>query len=126
MYGGKSLDSRKLMGHILSRAESLFDGKLILSSENYEETCCFGLEGRDSDSLYQLLQSVAGVEAIVIIRQETPENCTVGFRSRDWVDVGSIAKSFGGGGHKNAAGLSITGTIAELRPKIIKAFENVF
>jgi phosphoesterase RecJ-like protein len=126
IYGGKSLDSRRLIGHILARAESFFDGKLILCSEEYEETCCFGLEGRDSDSLYQLLQSVGGMEAIVIIRQETPENCTVGFRSRDWVDVGSVAASFGGGGHKNAAGLSIMGTIAELKPKILKAFEKVF
>ena len=126
MYGGKSLDSRRLIGHILLRAESLFDGKLILSSEEYEETCRFGLEGRDSDTLYQLLQSVTETQAIVIIRQETPENCTVGFRSRDWVDVGAIANSFGGGGHKNAAGLSIPGTIAELRPRIIQAFDSVF
>ena len=126
MYGGKSLDSRRLIAHILLRAESLFDGKLILSSEEYEETCRFGLEGRDSDTLYQLLQSVAGVQAIVIIRQESPGNCTVGLRSRDCIDVGSIAVSLGGGGHKNAAGCSIAGTIAELRPRIIKAFENVF
>ena len=126
IHDGKSLDSRRLLAHILLKAESLFDGKLIFSCEGYEETCRFGLEGRDSDNLYQLLQSVAGVQAIVIIRQETPEKCTVGFRSRDWVDVRSIAESFGGGGHKNAAGLSITGTISELRPKIIKAFEKVF
>ena len=126
MHGGKSLDSRRLLGHILTRAESLFGGKLILSVEEYEETCRFGLEGRDSDSLYQLLQAVAGCEAIVIIRQETPEKCTIGLRSRDWVDVRRIAESFGGGGHKNAAGFSTAGTISELRPKIIKAFENTF
>ena len=126
MHGGKSLGSRKLIGHILLRAEPLFGGKLIISSENYEETCEYGLEGRDSDALYQLLQSVDGVEAMVIIRQESPENCTVGFRSRDWVDVVRIAKSFGGGGHKNAAGLFTAGTIEELKPKIIKAFESVF
>jgi phosphoesterase RecJ-like protein len=126
IHGGKSLDSRRLIGLVLNRAESFYDGKLIFSSEEYEETARFGLESRDSDSLYRLFQSVAGMEAIVIIRQETPENCTVGFRSRDWVDVGIIAKSFGGGGHKNAAGLSIRGTIAALKPLLIKAFENVF
>jgi phosphoesterase RecJ-like protein len=124
--GGRSLDSRRLMGLVLNKAESFFDGKLILSSEEYEETRRFGLESRDSDSIYQLFQSVAGMEAIVIIRQESPENCTVGFRSRDWVDVGSIAGSFGGGGHKNAAGLSIKGTIAGLKPLIIEAFKHVF
>jgi phosphoesterase RecJ-like protein len=126
IYGGKSLDSRKLIGHILLRAEPLFDGKLVFSSEKYEETCRYGYESRDSDILFQLFQSVDGVEAIVIIRQETPENCTIAFRSRSWVDVGTIAESFGGGGHKNASGCIIPGSIAELKPALIKAFEAVF
>ncbi|MDR0511581.1 MAG: bifunctional oligoribonuclease/PAP phosphatase NrnA [Treponema sp.] len=126
MYGGKSLRSRKLIGQILLNAESLFEGRLIISCEGQAETKTYGAESRDSDTLYQLLQSVDGVQAIVIIRQESQENCTVGFRSRDWVDVGSIAESFGGGGHKNAAGLYIQGTIAELKQEIIRAFENIF
>jgi phosphoesterase RecJ-like protein len=126
IYGGKSLDSRKLIGHILLRAEPLFDGKLVFSSEEYEETCRYGYESRDSDILFQLFQSVDGVEAIVIIRQETPENCTIAFRSRSWVDVGSIAESFGGGGHMNASGCIIPGSIAELKPRVVKAFEKVF
>jgi phosphoesterase RecJ-like protein len=126
IHGGKTLGSRILMGILLARLESFFDGRLLLSFEKYEEARRFGLEGRDSDSLYQLLQSVAGVEAIVIIRQETPENCTVGLRSRNAVDVAAIAAAFGGGGHKNAAGLSAAGTIDELRPKLLAAFEAVF
>jgi phosphoesterase RecJ-like protein len=124
--GGKSLSSRILLGHILSRSEALFEGRLILSVENFEDTRLFGLEGRDSDSLYQLLQSVAGVEAIAIIREEAPEKCTVGLRSRDQIDVAAIAASFGGGGHKNAAGLSIDGTISDIKPQIIEAFARVF
>jgi phosphoesterase RecJ-like protein len=123
IHGGKSLGSRVLLGHILSRAEPYYEGKLIVSSEKYEETQEFGLEGRDSDSLYQLLQSVEGVEAILIIRQESPENCTVGLRSRDKVDVAKIAAQFGGGGHKNAAGISIPGHIEALQPRLIQAFE---
>jgi phosphoesterase RecJ-like protein len=66
------------------------------------------------------------MEAIVIIRQESPEKCTLGFRSRDAVDVAAIAAQFGGGGHKNAAGLTIAGTIEELQPKIIEAFRKIF
>jgi phosphoesterase RecJ-like protein len=126
IHGGKSLDSRILMGLVLARTQSYFDGRLLLSSEEYEETQRFGLEGRDSDNLYQLLQNVEGGEAIVIIRQETPERCTVGLRSRDAVDVAAIAAQFGGGGHKNAAGLSIDGTIGEIKPKILEAFSRIF
>ncbi|MDR1058756.1 MAG: bifunctional oligoribonuclease/PAP phosphatase NrnA, partial [Treponema sp.] len=112
--GGKSLESRILMGRVLARTESYFGGRLLLSTEEYEEIRRFGVEGRDSDSFYMLLQAVAGVEAIVIIRQENPGRCTVGFRSRDRIDVAAIAAAFGGGGHKNAAGLSAPGTAAEL------------
>jgi len=126
IYGGKSLNSRRLIGQTLARAESFFDGKLILSTEDYEEIMSFGLENWDSDSLYGLLQSVEGVEAIAMIRQETPEACIVGLRSRSAVDVGSIAGQFGGGGHKNASGFSIDGTIEETKEKIVKVFESVF
>jgi phosphoesterase RecJ-like protein len=42
------------------------------------------------------------------------------------VDVAAIAAQFGGGGHKNAAGLSVDGTIDELKPKILEAFGRIF
>jgi phosphoesterase RecJ-like protein len=126
IHGGKSLDSRRLMGTVLARTQAFFGGKLLLSWETLEDTARYGAEGRDSDNLYQLLQSVAGVEAIVVLRQESPEKCTIGFRSRDMVDVAAIAACFGGGGHKNAAGLSLPGTISEIRPKILDAFAAVF
>jgi len=126
IHGGKSLDTRVFMGHILSRAESLFNGKLIISYETFEETQRFGQEGRDSDSLYQMLQSVAGVEAIAIIRQELADSCTVGFRSIDKIDVAAVAAAFGGGGHKNAAGVSIKGTISDVKPRIIETFTKIF
>jgi phosphoesterase RecJ-like protein len=99
---------------------------LIVSSEEYDDICSLGKESRDSDSLYSLLQTVTGVEAIVIIRQESPDYCTLGFRSRSWVDVGNIASVLGGGGHKNAAATKLSGTIEELKPQIINAFEQIF
>lgn len=126
IYGGKTLDSRKFLGNILLRSESLFGGQLIISSEENEEIRNFGIESRDSDSLYQLLLTIEGAEAIVIFRQETPEKCSVGLRSRDWVDVGSIALSFGGGGHKNASGFTVQGTIPELKSALIKVFNGIF
>ncbi|MDR1374332.1 MAG: bifunctional oligoribonuclease/PAP phosphatase NrnA [Treponema sp.] len=124
--GGKNLNSRILMGIVLSRAQPCFDGRLILSFEEYEDTQRYGLDSRDSDMLYQLLQSVTGVEAVAVIRQETPENCTVGLRSRDRVNVSEIAARLGGGGHKNAAGLSIPGHIAEIRSRLLEEFKKQF
>lgn len=126
MNGGKSPESRKLLSVMLSRVEYYYGGRLAVTWEELEDTQLYGLEGRDSDMLYQLIQSIRGVKAIISIRQETEDNCTVGFRSLDDVDVGKIAESFGGGGHKQASGLSIRGTVRELKPVLIEAFKKSF
>jgi phosphoesterase RecJ-like protein len=124
--GGKTLGSRQLAGLILSRARPLYGGKLIVSHEDYSDSRRHGGESRDSDAIYQLLMSVEGVEAAALIRQETPENCTLGLRSKDRIDVASVAAEFGGGGHKNAAGASVDGVIAGIEPVLIQAFSRFF
>jgi len=125
MNGGKPLNSRILLGRILARTESHFDGKLLLSYETQEEYTSFGMESRDSDNLNNLLLSVEGVEAVVIIRQELADNCTVGLRSIDKINVSEIAASLGGGGHKNASGLTMQGDIPYVKQKMLEAFSNV-
>jgi phosphoesterase RecJ-like protein len=124
--GGKSLNSRLLMGTVLAKTRSYYGGRLLVSSETLEESKRFGLESRDSDMLYQLLQSIEGVEAMVIIRQENAEECTMGLRSRDRINVAEIAKQFGGGGHKNASGAKTASTIPALEEKVVSAFGACF
>jgi phosphoesterase RecJ-like protein len=126
IHGGKSLNSRLLTGLVLSRTRAFYGGRLLLSFEEYEDAQRYGGESRDSDMIYQLLMSIDGVEAAALIRQEKPDNCTLGLRSRDRIDVAAIAALFGGGGHKNAAGASAAGTLAELEPRLVKAFEPSF
>jgi phosphoesterase RecJ-like protein len=126
MTGGKSLASRQLLGAILSRTESFFDGKLIISSEELAETEKYGHESRDSDMLYQLLLSIQYVEAAVVIRQESEENCTVGLRSKDTVNVATLAAAFGGGGHKNAAGFMKAGKIDEIKNALLSECNKIF
>ena len=126
MYGGKSLYSRKLMGDILSRTEAHYDGALLVSTVTLQDQQRYGLASRDSDTLYQLLLGIAGCEAAMIIRQESETDCTVGLRARERIDVGSIAASFGGGGHRLAAGLSIRGDVTEVKDKLCAAFEPWF
>jgi phosphoesterase RecJ-like protein len=123
--GGKALASRRLLGLVLGRTESFFDGKLLFSWEEFDETEKYGVKNRDSDTLYQLLMSIGGVEAAAIIRQSLPEQCAIGLRSRDAIDVSRIAAVFGGGGHKNAAGAYVKGRIADLKPRVIGEFEKV-
>ena len=123
--GRKSMHSRLQMGNILSRTESFFNGKLLITYETLEEFQAYGFESRDSESLNQLLLSIEGIEAIAIIRQECADNCTVSLRSTDKINVAQIASFFGGGGHKNAAGLTMKGGIPYVKQILLNSFQNI-
>ena len=45
-------------------------------------------------------------------------------RSKGDVDIGSVAKEFGGGGHKNAAGCTATGAIDSLQKRFIQMIDK--
>ena len=122
---GKPFSTRKLLGILLNKAETYLDGRLVVTYESLEDTKAFGLEGRDSDSLYQLLLSAKGVEAVAFLRQDTPLTCTGGFRSQDKIDVSLVAAKFGGGGHKNASGMSCDGRVETLIPQVVKEFARI-
>lgn len=122
---GKPYSTRQLLGVLLSKAERYLDGKLVITYETLEDTKKYGSEGRDSDSLYQLLLSSQDVEAAVFLRQDTISTCTGGFRSVDKIDVSQVAAKFGGGGHKNASGMSTDGKIENLIPLIVKEFAKI-
>ncbi|MBU0928932.1 MAG: bifunctional oligoribonuclease/PAP phosphatase NrnA [Spirochaetes bacterium] len=126
MNGGKPFASRKLLGELLTRAETRYGGKLIVTSMDLDDQERYGLVGRDSDMLYQLLLTVSGMEVAVVVRQESPTDCTVGFRSRESVDVAAIAASFGGGGHRLAAGLHIPGQVKDIVQRVSLAFAPIF
>lgn len=122
---GKPWSTRKLLGMLLTRAERYLGGKLIITWETQDDTFKLGSEGRDSDALYQLLLSTKDVKAAVFLRQDSPTTCTGGFRSLDEVDVSTVAAKFGGGGHKNASGMSTEGRIDTLIPSIVKEFARI-
>lgn len=119
---GKQWNTRKLLGVMLAKSERYLDGKLVVACETQEETAEYGADGRDSDSYYSLMLEVEGVEAVLLVRQDTDFTCTLGFRSKDSCDVSAIAAKFGGGGHKNAAGASTEGRIETVLPQVIKEF----
>jgi len=123
---GKKINSRILLGRMLSRIEPHFDGKLLYSYETLDDFNAFGLESRDSDTLNQLMLLTKGVKVIVIIRQECADYCTVSFRSVEKINVAEIAASFGGGGHKNAAGLTMKGDIPFVKKEVLESFKNIF
>ena len=124
--GGRTHGSRRLLGRILDRSRLYYDDRLIVSWEELADRKELETLDRDSDSMYHMLQSIGGIEAVVVIREERENVFTVGLRSNNDTDVGLIAKDFGGGGHQKAAGCSLTGDKESVLNRIISSFEKSF
>ena len=125
MYADRELARFRLLGQSLVRTRTYYDGRLLLTWETLEDLK--GVTARGSDELYRMLQSVKGVRVVALIREESEAACSVGLRSNGEVDVGSIARSLGGGGHRAAAGFTLNArrdeaeglVVAELRAALI-------
>ncbi len=121
--GGRSLGSRRLLGRILDRAELYFNGRLVVSWENWKDWRELGGE-KDSDLLYQALLSIKGIEAAAVIKEQNDGICVVGLRSVTDLDVSDIARFLGGGGHRKAAGCSVSGDRHDVTEHLLQIFAD--
>jgi phosphoesterase RecJ-like protein len=74
----------------------------------------------DSEGIISYLIGIAGVEAAAIIRETpTPHEYRLSLRSKGKLDVARVAETFSGGGHRNASGCTIHGSLVEVTEKIV-------
>jgi phosphoesterase RecJ-like protein len=73
------------------------------------------------DGLINYGRSIHNVE-VALLFQEISKDCfKVGFRSKELVDVNSLANKFGGGGHNRAAGCILKGDLETIKTQVITA-----
>ena len=75
----------------------------------------------DTEGLINLPLTVREIRASAFFKELTPNEYRVSLRSKGSIDVAAVAKRFGGGGHKNAAGCSVSGTYVEARQAVVAA-----
>ena len=59
----------------------------------------------ETEGIIETLRNISGVEISAFLKENKTEEIKVGLRSKTYGDVSAIAQTFGGGGHKKAAGL---------------------
>lgn len=76
-----------------------------------------------TDGFVNYPRSVRGVEVAIFFRQVGEEAFKVGFRSKGRVDVGALSREFGGGGHHNAAGAVVEGSLDQVRSTVFSRLD---
>ncbi len=81
----------------------------------------YEVSGEDLDGIAEYPRSVNGVKLALLFRDLGHGKVKISFRSVRGVDANALAKQFGGGGHARASGALVSGTMDEVRGKVIAA-----
>ncbi len=66
------------------------------------------------ESIVDIVRTTQQAEVAAVFKEVEPQHWSVSMRSKADVDLAAVASEFGGGGHRLAAGYSITGSIDDV------------
>jgi len=124
VYDSSNMGRLKLFGAVLSAMQIDATGRIAIVYLDHEMAREAGGTYEDTEGLINIPLTVKEIQAVVFFKQVEGEEYRVSMRSKDDIDVGAVAKMFGGGGHKNAAGCTVTGAIDVLQKLFIEKIEQ--
>ncbi|MFG0256141.1 MAG: bifunctional oligoribonuclease/PAP phosphatase NrnA [Rhodopirellula sp. JB053] len=119
LYERDTLGRLKLRGLILSRTTSEIDGALVYTYVEKDDFAACGAEPNDTEDAINLTLAVRGTQAAVIFVGQVRGGFKLSFRSRCGLDCNEVARQFGGGGHKAAAGAFLEGSLDEVQGRVL-------
>jgi bifunctional oligoribonuclease and PAP phosphatase NrnA len=124
VYDSNNMGRLKLFGAVLGAMQIDQTGRIAIVYVDHEMARTAGGTYEDTEGLVNLPLTVKEIEAVIFFKQEKGDEYRISLRSKGDIDIGSIAKEYGGGGHKNAAGLTVSGPIEELQRTLVAKIER--
>ncbi|HEU5214193.1 MAG TPA: bifunctional oligoribonuclease/PAP phosphatase NrnA [Gaiellaceae bacterium] len=126
VYESVEFAKLKLLARALDRAEVLEGGRIVASNLLRSDFAQAGAAEPYSEGIIDYLRAVEGAELAVLIREQLSKSAHKykgSLRSSiDELDVSAIARRFGGGGHRQAAGFSTDLPLEEIVEQIREGF----
>lgn len=112
----------RLWGEALSTLQ--WRGRVIWAEITQAMRQRAGIQDNDAaGGLASFLASAHEADVAVVFNEKPDNKVEVGFRSVPGVDVSAVAFQLGGGGHPQAAGCTLNGTLEEALQRVLAALE---
>jgi phosphoesterase RecJ-like protein len=126
VYESTPFPKLKLLARALEHATELAGGRVVVSELTRNDFEAAGADEPYSEGIIDHLRAVDGAELVALVRElpaGAPARRKGSLRSHpNGVDVSAIARGFGGGGHRRAAGFSTDLEMDEITQRIVDAF----
>ena len=119
IYENKSVAQISLLAKVIDNLRFDLDGKVasfIISKNMINDS---GITPDEVDGFTDFVRSINRVEVAIMVCENELEKCRINFRSKGKYTINNIAKEFGGGGHKFAAGATVEGKTDIVLQKIL-------
>ena len=95
------------------------DGRILSLHVTQEMIRAAGATLSDTEGFISLAAGVDGLEFVVFLKDQGDDVWRVSLRSLGEGDVQDVAAGFGGGGHRQASGCTISGDVASLTEELV-------
>lgn len=110
----KTYLQNQILGRALLESITFHNGQCIFSVIRKKDMDFYGVTSGDMDGIIDQLRITEGVECAIFMYETACREYKVSLRSTSDLDVSKIAVYFGGGGHKKAAGCTMTGSVHDV------------
>lgn len=126
LYENQPRKRLELLARCLPTLEVIKGGLAASVSVTLDMYSATGADAELTDGFVNYPRSIRGVEVAILFRQLDQNRIKVGFRSKGKVNVAAFSAAMGGGGHHNAAGCTVEGTLEEVKTKVYAIVEAAF
>ena len=127
IYSSKSAGHVRLIGEVLSKIEesplrnpSRENGTVAWVEITKEVRKKYNASSDDTQAIVNFLLLLKNAEILILLREEDDGKIKGSIKSKGTLVVNTIAQEFGGGGHEFAAGFIVTGTLSEVRDRLLR------
>lgn len=113
VYESRSLASVRMLGHALTGTATTPDGRVAYTSITNSQLKSLGVAESETEGIVNYIRSVHGAMVGILFREGDNGSTKVSLRSREGYDISQVARQFGGGGHKVAAGCTVDRPLTE-------------
>ncbi len=85
-----------------------------------------GTDMEDTEGFVEYARSIQDIEVAIFIRPGNDGSWKASLRSKSSIDIGHLAESLGGGGHRFAAGCTLHGKLPDILEQMQKAVSALF
>ena len=124
IFDSFSLGRIRLTGALLSSMTLHHGNRVAVLSFDEDLLKHCGATIDDTEGLVNLPLAASEVMAVAMLKKQADNVFRVSLRSKGAVDVRSVASLWGGGGHHNAAGCTISGSEPQIREALVDALGN--